>query len=712
MKERRNRWIWFLLIALFVSAVTTSLFYIPAVRNNTPFLPEALTRLDFLLQDRFVATLDRPEPLPNVTFLGIDQSTLKLNDDYPDLLKDSPTLSALAQAYPWSRRVWADVIERLAESGAEVIILDLVFPTIREGDEALAAAIEKYPDQIVLAGSLEERAQVQTVADQGVVFAYPSETILPIESPAEEHVGFVNFIPDIDGRVRKLIYKSRPREFVGIQGHPGEEEFKSLTAATIEQIGLDAPTSGQTEMRWVKDLQETYSVVPLFEIFVPALWERNFGNGSFFKGKIVMVGAYAPQFQDFHITAEGTLNGPLLHLNAITNVARDSLFSRATGNLNTVFVFLASFAAILCVGLIRKPVYSLIALVVLFFAFHLIALILFNHSDLLISLVSPIGALGVAGLSALTFDYSRIYRERLRLRKVLERRVSADVMQEIIENPESYLNQLGGVRRDITVLFSDLRGFTKMSETREPEELVNHLNDYFNVMVPLIQVQRGMVDKFIGDAIMALWGSVPEMPAHHSSEFAALAAVKMQRSLAELNVEWKQRGFPSLAQGIGLHRGEALTGNIGSDNYLELTAIGDTVNLASRLESVTKQYGAEIIVSETVAEHLPADDGWLLRPLDCVRVVGRNQPVSLIEIMAMPGETLPDETLEWVKKNREAFKAYQESDFKKAVALYTEIQEQSRPDDKTILKLRDRCHAFLKESPDADWDGSVLLDSK
>ena len=710
MQEHRNRWGVFLLLALAVSALITAVFYVPAVRNRLPFLPEALIRLDFLLQDRFVARLNRPDPLPNVAFLGIDQSTLKLNEEDPEFLAASPALTAIAQSYPWSRAVWGSIIEKLAESGAEVIVIDILLPMRREGDVEFAAAVEKYADQLVLAGTLEKRGQMQSGADQAVVFAYPSESILPVESPVEEYTGFVNFIPDIDGRIRSLTYKTRAFEFFGGAIYPDGDEFKSLTAATVEQLEWKAPTDGKKEMRWVEDLQKAYAVIPVHEIFIPSFWDQNFGKGFFFKGKIVMIGPYAPQLKDIHNTPEGDFAGPFLHLNALTNVARDSFYKKASGTLNVVLVFLAGFAAILCVGLIRKPIISLISLIVLFVLFHLVAAVLFNTQSILISLVSPVSGLALTGFSALAFDYSRVYRERLRLRKALERRVSSGVMREIIDNPESYLNQLGGVRRDVTVLFSDLRGFTKMSETREPEEMVSHLNDYFNVMVPLIQDQRGMVDKFIGDAIMALWGSVPEMTRGNGSEYAAITAVKMKRFLAQLNVEWEARGIPSLAQGIGLHCGEALTGNIGSDNHHELTAIGDTVNLASRLESVTKQYGVEIVVSETVADFLNPDDGWILRPLDRVKVVGRDRPVDLIEIVAMPGETIPDETLEWISTNQKAFAAYQNGDFKKAFDFYSSLRGPLA--DKALLKLRDRCRTFLEESPGSHWDGSVSLDSK
>jgi len=710
IKEQSWRCLWIALLWLSVSSVVVGLLFSPAIREKVPFLPWALTNIDFLIQDKFVLVQPGPEPLESLVFLGIDQNSMTVGDVYPEYIKQSVALQAMTRPFPWSRVVYAEAIERLAGAGAEVIMLDLLFPSEKDGDDALRKAVEKHADKVVLAGTLEEKGQFQKGIASPIGFHYPPESILPIDSPAEKDVGYATFYPHSDTRIREITFQSRPRESAGGMVHPDEELFPSLAAVTLRKMGRSYPeTSIPFEMRWVKNIDQTYHAYSLADIFVEPYWKANFKNGDFFKGKTVIIGPKAAQFQDAHPTAVGIVGGPLIHFNAITNVIRGTLYRRASGNFNALIIFLVGMLTALSVGLIRKPLWVILALVGVGCIFLAFAWYDFEVGNRLLSFVGPLGSLTATGLIALAVDYSQVYRERQRLRNALERRVSTEVMEEIIANPESYLNQLGGVRRNITVLFSDLRGFTKMSETREPEELVDHLNEYFNVMVPAIQHQRGMVDKFIGDAIMAVWGSVPEMGAEDNCEQATLAAVEMQRTLAELNSKWKEKGFPELAQGIGLHYGEALTGNIGSENHHELTAMGDTVNLASRVESLTKQYRASVIVSGAVAKHL--SEGWILRPLDCVRVVGRKQAVDLLEVVATPGTTISTKEAEWIANFQKAFSLYKESKFSSAIPLFKELKE-SRPEDIAVNKLLKRCRAFEANPPDKDWDGSVALDSK
>lgn len=709
MEHHNYRWFWLSLTGLAVTCMIALVMLVQPVASRLPFLPAALQELDLLLQDRFVSAHERPLPLPDVVFVGIDQSTLKIVDDDESVIAANPVLQSLAQPFPWSRDVWAEVVKRLADSGARLILLDLLFPTVREGDALLAEALEQHADRVVIAGSLEPRAQFQGSAAPGVIFAYPAESILPIGSPLEESVGFVNFRPGRDGRIRRIELTSRSREFVGMESHPDEEVFHSMVSISLGKLGHSVPDDGRREMRWVKNLADAYPVIPLYEIFWPSLWERNFHEGEFFRDKIVIVGAFAPQLQDLQNTPEGNINGPLIHINALTNALRDTLFRRCSPTFDAVLIFLMALSAMLAVGMIRKPVPALAALGALLAIFLAASSWYFTREHVVVALVGPSASLLTTGLFCLAIDYSGVLLERLRLKRALGSRLSTDVMQEIVDNPASYLNQLGGVRREITVLFSDLRGFTQLSENREPEELFNHLNEFFSDMVPLIQAQRGMVDKLIGDAIMAVWGSVPDMEISSSSEAAAIAAVDMQRNLALLNKVWSKRGIPPLKQGIGIHCGVALTGNIGSEKHLELTAMGDTVNLASRLESVSKQYGAGIVVSTSITNHL--GDGWLLRPLDYVKVVGRNEPVQLVEIISKPGEAIEDDQRQWISRWTEAYQSYQRREFEAAQRILGDLRK-LQPTDLTLEKLYERCDVFRKDPPADDWDGSVSLASK
>jgi adenylate cyclase len=297
------------------------------------------------------------------------------------------------------------------------------------------------------------------------------------------------------------------------------------------------------------------------------------------------------------------------------------------------------------------------------------------------------------------------------LRQALARRVSKEVLQEILNNPSSYLNQLGGIRKDVTVLFSDLRGFTTLSENSDPDALVSQLNQYFDIMVGVIQGDRGMVDKFIGDAIMAVWGSVPTLGGSEGSPLAVAAALRMSRALPKLNTRWKEEGSPELAMGLGIHRGEAVTGNVGSEKRLELTVIGDTVNLAARLEGVTKMYGVEIVISEVVANDL--GEGWIVRPLDRVQVKGRSASAGIFEPLAMPGddEDILRPAIAKAERYASAFELYLSRQFENATEAFDEFLEKY-PGDKPAEKLAQRCREYLQSPPEESWDGGVPLDSK
>jgi len=709
MENQKFRWLLLSLTGLLVATVLVAVTLVEPVASRLPFLPDALARLELLIQDEFVSAHQRPEPLDNVVFVGIDQSTLKISDEDPAVVAADPVLRAMADPFPWPRDVWAEVIWRLSDAGARLVLLDLLFPTSRDGDEILAEALEEQSQRMVIAGSLEHRAQFQGEAAPGVVFAYPAETILPLGGAAEDSVGFVNFRPGRDGRIRRIELASRSREFVGMESHPDEEPFNSLVSVALRKLGHRVDDDGRLEMRWVKNLPDAYPVIPLYELFWPSLWEKNFQNGEFFRDKIVMIGAYAPQFQDLQNTPEGNIHGPLIHLNSLTNAVRDTLFRRSRPMTDAVLIISLAILALVVVGVIRSPIPALLGLGALMTTFLMWSSWHFTSTDVLVSFVGPSAALLSTGLFCLAIDYNAVIRERRRLKRALGRRVSAEVMQEIVDNPASYLDQLGGVRREITVLFSDLRGFTQLSEGMDPEELFHHLNEYFNGMVPIIQDHRGMVDKLIGDAIMAVWGSVPDVPVGVSSVAAVTAAVDMQRQLTKLNEAWTERGKATLQQGIGLHSGIALTGNLGSDQHLELTAMGDTVNLASRLESLSKQYGAGIVVSGTITDQL--GDDWTRRPLDFVKVIGRTEPVQLIEIFAKPGESIDAELTKWIELWDTAYSHYRQRDFGEAKTRFEDLRL-LRPDDVATAKLLDRCERFVAAPPADDWDGSVALESK
>jgi adenylate cyclase len=217
------------------------------------------------------------------------------------------------------------------------------------------------------------------------------------------------------------------------------------------------------------------------------------------------------------------------------------------------------------------------------------------------------------------------------MKKLFGQYVSKDVYEQLVANPE--LARLGGHRRQMTVLFSDIRGFTTVSERGEPEDVVHMLNEYFTRMVDLVFRHKGTLDKFVGDMVMALFGA-PLDDADHA-DHAVQCALAMVAELDRLNIKWKAEGRPVLEIGIGINTGPMIAGNIGSDAIMSYTVIGDAVNLGSRLESLTKQYASRIIISAATRDRLTGQ--YTFRSLGDVVVKGKSQPVAIFEVLAQAG---------------------------------------------------------------------------
>jgi adenylate cyclase len=243
-----------------------------------------------------------------------------------------------------------------------------------------------------------------------------------------------------------------------------------------------------------------------------------------------------------------------------------------------------------------------------------------------VNLTTPVLAVAVALFAGTAYRYFVEDREKRKVKRLFGRYVSKDVYSQLIANPE--LAELGGQRRDMTVLFSDIRGFTSVTEKGDPEELVAQLNEYFTRMVDIVFRHRGTVDKFVGDMVMALF-SAPLDDGDHA-EHAVEAAIEMVRELGELNRKWLAEGRAQLDIGVGINSGEMIAGNIGSSAIMSYTVIGDNVNLGSRLESLNKDYKTRVIISDATRARLKGS--YAIRPLGEVVVKGKTRPVAIFEV--------------------------------------------------------------------------------
>ncbi|HEX6976076.1 MAG TPA: adenylate/guanylate cyclase domain-containing protein, partial [Vicinamibacterales bacterium] len=345
-----------------------------------------------------------------------------------------------------------------------------------------------------------------------------------------------------------------------------------------------------------------------------------------FKDKIVFIGTSASGLADVFQTPFGkaTMAGIQLHASVADSVLSNHFIRPASRASQIAATVAAAIVVAIATALLPFTAAGVGALV-LAVGWTWASLALFR-GGVWITLVQPVGAMAVALFGGTAYRYFVEDREKRKMRHLFGRYVAKDVCEQLIANPE--LAELGGKRRDMTVLFSDIRGFTTVTEKGNPEELVAQLNEYFSRMVEIVFRHHGTVDKFVGDMVMALFGAPLDDEAH--ADHAAAAARDMVQELGELNRKWAAEGRTVLDIGIGINSGEMIAGNIGSSSIMSYTVIGDNVNLGARLESLNKEYGTRIIISDATRVRLK--EACDIRPLGDVVVKGKTRPVAIFEM--------------------------------------------------------------------------------
>jgi len=294
--------------------------------------------------------------------------------------------------------------------------------------------------------------------------------------------------------------------------------------------------------------------------------------------------------------------------------------------------------------------------------------------------------------------------EKKKLRAAFHQYLAPSVVEEVIKNPDRL--KLGGEKKTLTVFFSDVRGFTSISEKLSPEKLVLLLNEYLNAMTSIILDNKGLVDKFIGDAIMAIWGA-PVDDRQHAAH-ACTSAILMKRRLVDLTKDFEKRGLPRIDIGMGINTGEMVVGNMGSDQRFDYTVMGDNVNLASRLEGQTKNYHVSIIITEGTYEHVKGA-GFTCRELDLIAVKGKSKPIRIYELC----ETNENADAHLAKRNalfEKALSHYFHKRFDDALVLFKQCRKEHH--DETSDVFIGRCEEYKKNPPPATWDGAYVASSK
>lgn len=531
------------------------------------------------------------------------------NSDVVIVAIDDPAFDRFGQRQPIPRDYLARVLRGLQAAGASVVGMDIAFtaPTSVAEDTALARAIDDFGD--------------------GQTSRVVLTSFLPTSGPLAEaafsrHLrGSPNVLEDSDGTVRRAILlfqraKTSPEPSFALAVIARYRGLDPLTVAGR----LDVGENGEATPINFAGPAKTFLRIP--SDAVAALGEEGaeMAAENPLRGRIVLVGATFAESRDFFATPRGRLPGVEVHAN-IVHMVSSGRFIRP---VNWLISFALQLATILVTGVVlvyaRPAVANALCIAVPVLVAVPLSIVAFKSGGYWVDFILPVAATKLVGSGVVRL-------ERRRLRSALERYVSKEVAAQVLAEAAT----LEGERREVSILFSDLRGFTTLSETMSPETVAAQLNQYFERMTRAIFTHHGMVNDFIGDAVMAIFGALISDSEH--AIHAVRAGLDMEAGLRELNAQWEKEGRPTLRMGIGIHSGTVFSGNVGGPGRLKYTIIGDAVNLASRVESINKDLQTTMLVTEATLERLGA--GITTRDRGLVAVKGRKEAVRLYEILEL-----------------------------------------------------------------------------
>ena len=677
---------------------------------------------------------DKPAP-PEIAVVIIDEASLHY-------------MNREAGRWPWPRSVHADLLDFLARGKPRAVVFDMLFVENQRDmndtgarsthDQRLIDSthqtgvayhalqfLSEPPDGVrarasqsqLPAGFTERWSLLQRLLIEPAPTAAAEYNAfeIPIDGlwQAARGIGVVRAEPDRDGRYRRM-------QLLHIFGN---DLFPSLALAPV--LDLLQPTT----LQWnPESLRLDTRQIPLdhngqllinqygqfaaysYSGLIASLKQLNDGDvenllvrPDEFTDRIVFVGADAVGVNDLKATAlSAKTAGVYLQAsvagNILTNDFLRPLSNTMAWTISTLLALLGALAALA----LRQVAVKITLLLTLLLLFGVCAVGAFRYG-VVVDMIAPMAAAFCAWFAAFSFLFFTEGKDKRRVRRVLAQYVSPAVLAEVVDKYENYLGAEIGQRANITVLFSDIRNFTSISETSPPEKVVDMLNVYFSAMTDVLFARQATIDKFIGDAIMAFWGA-PVRDEQHALH-AVRAALDMLVALRDVNTRLTERGIAPISIGIGINTGEAILGNIGSEKKLAYTAIGDNVNLAARLEGLTKNYGCPVLITENTCAEVRAE--FPCRLVDSVRVKGKTHAIRIYAPLACADEHELSAARALCAATARAFDRYQQREWIEARELYAAL-----PADRVRELFVTRCNEFERLPPAADWDGAHTLSSK
>jgi adenylate cyclase len=712
-----------------------------------------------------------PSPVARLRSLVFDTyqriSPLQFDPELPVRIVDidEESLKRLGQ-WPWPRTLLADLVDKLGSQGAAAIAFDMVFP---EPDRLSPAnAVQYWPQNSVLAGIKPELDKLPTndqvlaeaIGGAPVVLGFiasPYTDTLPETKAGFAHggddpklfapyypgsaaslkelqdpalgAGALNWIPEFDQIIRRMpivvsigdtLYPSLSADVLRLaqgastyivksSGASGEAAFGEKTGIVTVKVGeFEIPTeaNGQMWVRFTPQSRDRY--LPAWQVLNGEIGEDQIA------GRILLIGTSAAGLLDLRATPlEASVPGVELHAQAVEQIIRGAYLLRPDFAKPAELLYILVLGLLIAVLIYRTGALGSAIVGAIAVAFVVgMSWYAFDAWGWLVDPVYPTIALSAIYLAGTSYVFLRTERERNRVRNAFSHYMAPALVKRLADEPDRL--KLGGESRDMTLLFSDVRGFTTISEGLDAEELTRFLNSLFTPLSNIILDEQGTIDKFMGDALMAFWNAPLDDPDHPSH--ACRAALRMMDEMTGLNERWRQeaeasgRVFKEVKIGIGLNTGLCCVGNLGSETRFDYSVIGDNVNIASRLEGQSKTYDVGAIAGAETVSRAP-DFAFL--ELDLLKVKGKTAATRIFALLGDKAVKESQSFIDLTAKHRAFLERYRAKDWNAAETLSGECEDLAGPRLQRLYTLyRERIAAFRATPPPADWDGTAEALSK
>ena len=658
-------------------------------------------------------------PDTNIVIITIDQNSLQY-------FKRTAKIS-----WPWPRDFYAMATEYLSKAGAKAVVYDFQFTEPDEDransvgafNDSLFAAAMKNAGSVYLAAILSKQGKEDQPGDPLVKFPSTSSSIAETQkfdfdksySPliqyqeAAKSIGVVNFVPDEDGVCRRIAlqYSYQGKNLYALSYNVYKDLFGSTKP--IEQI----VTSPYVIYWYGKGGPDgVFKYYSIHALIVSAYKDKDGLTPdiplSTFKDKIVFIGSNAPSLFDLKNTPFTYLEpypGVEIHATAMSNYLNNDFISE----IPFLWIVIVSLFLTVVIALLSNYndniVVSSAGLIVIAILCFVVTTQVFLHKLLWMKIVFPISSMILTYVISIGWNFATEGRNKRQIQKIFGQFVNPHVVKQLSADPEKV--DLAGEEVDASIMFSDIEGFTTISESKKPKELVEFLNNYFSTANDIFFKYDGTIDKFIGDAVMVQFGIPLKNPNHRL--LAVRAAYEFSRVVREMTATAKEKGEPVFSTRIGINSGNMVVGYIGGRSKKEYTVIGDTVNLASRLEGVNKYYGTSLMISETTATEQVTDQ-FLLREMDIMRVKGKNLPIKIFEVVCLKNE-ITEQRLKMVQTFEAGLKLYRDQHWNDAISMFKTVLNLQTDDAASIMYI-ERCEKCKKNPPGKDWNGVYDMTSK